>query len=107
MVSCWAAGGCSRPTAGGSVPVTIGPFEASEIDAAGVRACCAAEPVLGRELARRVAKMLASRLQATRMKLLAISGLWVMPSASVAAVAAARAPGPTGRVPPRFPRQSS
>ena len=89
------------------MPVTIGPFEASEINAIGVRACCAAEPILGRELARRVAKMLASRLQATRMKLLAISGLWVMPSASVAAVAAARAPGPTGRVPPRFPRQSS
>lgn len=50
--------------------VTISPFEAFEFDAAAVRACCAADPMLGREFTLRVARVLASRLQATRMKLL-------------------------------------
>jgi CRP-like cAMP-binding protein len=69
--------GCSwlfPPYRWGFGAVTISPFEAFEFDAAAVRACCAADPVLGREFALRVAKVLASRLQATRMKLLTRSG---------------------------------
>jgi CRP/FNR family cyclic AMP-dependent transcriptional regulator len=69
--------GCSwlfPPYRWGFGAVTISPLEAFEFDAAGVRACCAADPVLGHEFALRVARVLGSRLQATRMKLVAISG---------------------------------
>jgi CRP/FNR family transcriptional regulator, cyclic AMP receptor protein len=69
--------GCSwlfLPYRWGFGAVTVSPFEAFEFDAADVRACCAADPVLGGEFALRVAKVLAGRLQATRMKLLARSG---------------------------------
>ena len=65
--------GCSwlfPPYRWGFGAVTISPFEAFEFDAAAVRACCAADPVLGSEFSLRVAQVLASRLQATRRKLL-------------------------------------
>ena len=65
--------GCSwlfPPYRWGFGAVTISPFEAFEFDAAAVRACCAADPVLGSEFSLRVARVLASRLQATRRKLL-------------------------------------
>lgn len=69
--------GCSwlfPPYRWGFGAVAISPSEAFEFDAADVRACGAADPALGRELTLRVAKVLARRLQATRMKLLVISG---------------------------------
>ena len=50
--------------------VTISPCEAFEFDAPAVRACCAADPVLGYELTQRLTRALAGRLQATRMRLL-------------------------------------
>ena len=40
--------------------------EAFEFDAPAVRACCAADPVLGYELYQRMLRVLAKRLQATR-----------------------------------------
>ncbi len=54
--------------------VTVSPCEAFEFDAPAVRACCAADPVLGYELTQRLAQALARRLQATRIRLLARSG---------------------------------
>lgn len=54
--------------------VTVSPCEAFEFDALAVRACCAADPALGYELTQRVARTLAGRLQATRMRLLATAG---------------------------------
>jgi CRP/FNR family transcriptional regulator, cyclic AMP receptor protein len=54
--------------------VTVSPCEAFELDAAAVRACCAADSALGYELTQRLARVLAGRLQATRMRLLATPG---------------------------------
>jgi CRP/FNR family transcriptional regulator, cyclic AMP receptor protein len=53
--------------------VAVGPVEAFEFDASAVRARCASDPVLGYELTRRVARVLAHRLQATRVRLIARS----------------------------------
>lgn len=50
--------------------VTLSPFEAFEFDAPTVRAYCAADPVLGYELTQRLSRVLAKRLQATRMRLI-------------------------------------
>lgn len=50
------------------------PVEAFELDAAAVRACCAADPALGYELTRRLAEVVARRLEATRTRLLTTSG---------------------------------
>ena len=69
--------GCSwlfPPYRWGFGAVAVSPFEAIEFDAAAVRACCAADPVLGHEFALRVARVLARRLQATRRKLLTRRG---------------------------------
>jgi len=52
----------------GAVAVTS--VEAFEFDAASVRASCAADPVLGYEFTGRFTRVLAVRLQATRMRLL-------------------------------------
>jgi CRP-like cAMP-binding protein len=54
--------------------VTASPCEAFELGAPAVRACCAADPVLGYELTQRLAQVLAGRLQATRMRLLTRAG---------------------------------
>jgi CRP-like cAMP-binding protein len=54
--------------------VTVSSCEAFEFDASAVRVCCAADQVLGYELTRRLAQVLADRLQATRMRLLARAG---------------------------------
>ena len=51
--------------------VTIRPVEAFEFDAPAVRARCVSDPVLGYELTQRLAKVLAHRLQATRLRLIA------------------------------------
>ena len=48
--------------------------EAFEFDAAAVRACCASDGGLGYELNQRVTRVLAKRLQATRIRLIARSG---------------------------------
>ena len=53
--------------------VTDTPTEAFELDAAAVRACCAADPALGYELTRRLAAVVARRLEATRTRLLTTS----------------------------------
>ena len=53
--------------------VTIGPVEAFEFDARAVRAYCAADPALGYELTRRLVRVLANRLQATRIRLVSVS----------------------------------
>lgn len=54
--------------------VADGPVEAFEFDAAAVRACCAADPAFGYELTRRLAEVVARRLEATRTRLLAMPG---------------------------------
>src|SRR5579859_1955220 len=50
------------------------PVEAFEFDAAAVRECCAADPGLRYELNQRITQVLAKRLQATRIRLIARSG---------------------------------
>jgi CRP/FNR family transcriptional regulator, cyclic AMP receptor protein len=54
--------------------VTATPVEAFEFDAPAVRSCCAADSELGYELNQRVARVLAKRLQATRVRLIARTG---------------------------------
>ena len=49
--------------------------EAFEFDARAVRACCQADPVLGHDLTQRLARVLAKRLQATRVRLITASSL--------------------------------
>ena len=56
----------------GAVAAT--PVEAFEFDGPAVRACCASDPELGYELHQRVARVLAKRLQATRIRLIARTG---------------------------------
>jgi CRP-like cAMP-binding protein len=53
--------------------VAIGPVEAFEFDGRAVRAYCAADPALGYELTRRLAHVIANRLQATRIRLISAS----------------------------------
>jgi CRP/FNR family cyclic AMP-dependent transcriptional regulator len=53
--------------------VTIGPVEAFELDGRAVRASCAADPEFGYELTRRLARVVANRLQATRIRLISES----------------------------------
>jgi CRP/FNR family transcriptional regulator, cyclic AMP receptor protein len=54
--------------------VTAAPVEAFEFDAAAVRECFAADPGLRYELNQRITQVLAKRLQATRIRLIARSG---------------------------------
>jgi CRP/FNR family transcriptional regulator, cyclic AMP receptor protein len=49
--------------------------EAFEFDARAVRACCQADPVLGHDLTQRLARVLAKRLQAARVRLITASSL--------------------------------
>jgi CRP/FNR family transcriptional regulator, cyclic AMP receptor protein len=56
----------------GAVAATA--LEAFEFDAPAVRECCAADPGLGYELHQRITQVLAKRLQATRIRLIARSG---------------------------------
>ena len=49
--------------------------EAFEFDARMVRACCESDPALGHELTRRLACVVAKRLQATRVRLITASTL--------------------------------
>jgi CRP/FNR family transcriptional regulator, cyclic AMP receptor protein len=53
--------------------VAVRPVGAFEFDASAVRARCASDPALGYELTQRVARVLAHRLQATRVRLIARS----------------------------------
>jgi CRP/FNR family transcriptional regulator, cyclic AMP receptor protein len=53
--------------------VAVRPVQAFEFDAAALRAHCASDPALGYELTQRVARVLAHRLQATRVRLIARS----------------------------------
>ena len=55
----------------GAVAATA--VEAFEFDAPAVRECCAADPDIGYELNQRVTRVLAKRLQVTRIRLLARS----------------------------------
>jgi CRP/FNR family transcriptional regulator, cyclic AMP receptor protein len=55
--------------------VTAGPVEAFEFDGRAVRACCESDPALGYELTRRLAYVVAKRLQATRVRLITASNL--------------------------------
>jgi CRP/FNR family transcriptional regulator, cyclic AMP receptor protein len=50
--------------------VAASPVEAFEFDGRAVRACCASDPVLGYEVTRRLAHVVAKRLQATRVRLI-------------------------------------
>ena len=50
------------------------PVEALEFDARVVRACCESGPVLGYEVTRRLALVVAKRLQATRVRLITAAG---------------------------------
>jgi CRP/FNR family cyclic AMP-dependent transcriptional regulator len=54
--------------------VTVGPVEAFEFDGRTVRALCEANPELGYEVTRRLAQVIAQRLQATRVRLITRSG---------------------------------
>jgi CRP/FNR family transcriptional regulator, cyclic AMP receptor protein len=56
----------------GAVAAT--PVEAFEFDAPAVREACAADPGLGYELNQRITRVLAKRLQATRIRLISRSG---------------------------------
>jgi CRP/FNR family transcriptional regulator, cyclic AMP receptor protein len=56
----------------GAVAAT--PVQAFEFDGPAVRACCASDPELGYEIHQRVARVLAKRLQATRIRLIARTG---------------------------------
>ena len=56
----------------GAVAAT--PVEAFEFDAPAVRSCCESDPGLGYELNQRVTRVLAKRLQATRIRLIARTG---------------------------------
>jgi CRP/FNR family cyclic AMP-dependent transcriptional regulator len=53
--------------------VCTGPLRAFEFDAAAVRARCAADPLFGYELTRRLLRVFAKRLQRTRTRLTASS----------------------------------
>ena len=53
--------------------VAVGPVEAFEFDGRAVRARCESDPVLGYELTRRLAHVVAKRLQATRVRLITAS----------------------------------
>jgi len=53
--------------------VAVSPVEAFEFDARAVRACCASDPELGYEVTQRLARVLAKRLQATRVRLITAS----------------------------------
>jgi len=53
--------------------ITAQPVEAFEFDARAVRSSCQADPMLGYEATRRLAQVLAGRLQATRVRLIAAS----------------------------------
>jgi hypothetical protein len=53
--------------------VAVGPVEAFEFDGRAVRACCESDPVLGYELTRRLAHVVAKRLQVTRVRLITSS----------------------------------
>jgi CRP-like cAMP-binding protein len=50
-------------------------IEAFEFDARMVRACCQDDPELGYDLTQRLARVLAKRLQATRVRLITASSL--------------------------------
>jgi len=56
----------------GAVAVT--PVEAFEFDAPAIRELCAADPGLGYELSQRISRVLAQRLLATRIRLIARAG---------------------------------
>jgi CRP/FNR family transcriptional regulator, cyclic AMP receptor protein len=56
----------------GAVAAT--PVEGFEFDAPAVRACCESDPSLGYQLHRRVNQVLAKRLRATRIRLIARTG---------------------------------
>ena len=53
--------------------VAAGPVEAFEFDGRAIRACCESDPVLGYELTRRLACVVAKRLKATRVRLITAS----------------------------------
>ena len=53
--------------------VSASPVEAFEFDGRMVRACCESDPALGYELTRRLARVVAKRLQATRVRLITAS----------------------------------
>ncbi|HUC21766.1 MAG TPA: cyclic nucleotide-binding domain-containing protein [Streptosporangiaceae bacterium] len=53
--------------------VCVSPVEAFEFDAATVRECCSTDPVFGYELYSRLTRVLATRLQSTRTRLIARS----------------------------------
>jgi CRP/FNR family cyclic AMP-dependent transcriptional regulator len=53
--------------------VAASPVEAFEFDAQAVRASCASEPELGHEVTERLARVLAKRLQSTRVRLISAS----------------------------------
>jgi len=55
--------------------VAASPVEAFEFDGRAVRACCESDPELGYELTRRLARVVAKRLQATRVRLITTSSL--------------------------------
>src|SRR6516162_9422259 len=50
-------------------------IEDFEFDGRAVRACCESDPALGYELTRRLARVVAKRLQATRVRLITASSL--------------------------------
>ena len=55
--------------------VAASPVEAFEFDGRAVRGCCDTDPLLGYELTQRLARVVAKRLQATRIRLINASSL--------------------------------
>lgn len=61
----------------GVVPATR--VEAFQFDGPAVRAACDADPELGYELTRRLARVVTNRLQATRIRLVTVSSRTAIP----------------------------
>ncbi len=53
--------------------VTVNPVEVFEFDAQALRTCCAADSQLGYEVTQRLTRVVANRLQVTRIKLISVS----------------------------------
>ena len=77
--------------------VTAGPVEAFEFDAQAVRACCEADPRLGYEVTRRLARVVTNRLQATRVRLISVSAQAASAAADARSRGRTKIPRPGGQ----------
>src|ERR1700746_2360111 len=69
----WGWWGFSPPYQWAFGAVAASPIEAFEFDGRAVRACCESDPALGYELTRRLARVVAKRVEATRVRVITTS----------------------------------